>query len=50
MIRKFEIEVSANAFYEIEARSQEEAIELAYNWFLELNPDFEIHEVDSFKE
>ena len=45
---KFNIEISDNAYYpDIEAESEETAICIAINWWMERNPDIHCEEVDN---
>lgn len=44
-MKKFEIEVSLNCYYEIEARDEDLACEKAWDYFLECEPEFKVKEV-----
>lgn len=43
-MRKFEVTVSDTATYEIEAENVDEATLIAWDWFNERKPNFEIKE------
>ena len=47
---KYSVIVSDRAWYPIEAESKEEAIQIAWGWFVEREPIFDVEEVEDNEE
>ncbi len=43
-MKKYKVSASLDAYYEFEASSEEEARAIAWDWFIECEPNFEIEE------
>lgn len=43
-MKNYKVVVSLDAYYEIEASSEEKAKAIAWDWFIECVPNFEIEE------
>ena len=48
-MKKFEVVISAETWYPVEAETKEQAIQQALEWFAEYMPDIKITEVEDFE-
>ena len=47
---KYSVVVSDSAWYPIEAESKEEAIQVAWEWFIQRKPNFDVEELKKDEE
>lgn len=49
-MKKYSVIVSDNAWYPIEAENKEEAMRIAWEWFIQREPDFKVEEFEEDEE